>query len=50
MAAPLPGDKAAGYTGLVVGALALLLALGAIVQLVNAKYAHEAPAAGAGAR
>jgi hypothetical protein len=47
MAAPLPGDKSAGYTGLVVGALALLLILGGIVKAVNAKYAREAPAAAA---
>jgi len=45
MAAPMEGDKAAGFTGLVVGALALLLALGAIVIAVNAKYAREEPAA-----
>lgn len=41
MAAPMPGDKAAGFTGLVVGALVLVLAVGAIVMLVNAKYARE---------
>jgi len=46
MAAPMEGDKAAGFTGLIVGALVLVLAVGAIVMLVNAKYAHEeAPAA-----
>jgi len=46
MAAPMPEDKKAGFTGLVVGALVLVLALGAIVMLVNAKYAREeAPAA-----
>jgi len=45
MAAPMEGDKAAGFTGLVVGALVLALAVGAIVMAVNAKYAHEEPAA-----
>ena len=49
MAAPMAGDKAAGFTGLVVGALVLVLALGAIVMLVNAKYAHEEAAAAQGA-
>lgn len=41
MAAPLPEDKKAGFTGLVVGALALLLVLGTIVVLTNAKYASK---------
>jgi hypothetical protein len=45
MAAPLAGDKSAGYTGLIVGALMMLLVLSAIVMLVNAKYAREEPAA-----
>ena len=47
MAAPMAGDKSAGYTGLVVAALVLILALGAIVMMVNAKYAKESPAASA---
>jgi hypothetical protein len=47
MAAPLKGDKAAGYMGLIVGALTMVLVLGAIVMLVNAKYAKEEPAAAA---
>jgi len=42
MAAPMEGDKGAGFTGLVVGALVMLLLLGAIVMLVNKKYAGEA--------
>jgi len=41
MAAPLDGDKKAGYTGLVVGALALLLILGTIVMLTNQSYAKK---------
>ncbi len=45
MAAPMAGDKSAGYTGLVVASLVLVLALGAIVLMVTAKYAHEAPPA-----
>ena len=47
MAAPMEGDKKAGFTGLLVGALALVLILGTIVMLVNAKYAKEQPAAAA---
>ena len=47
MAAPLDGDKKAGYTGLVVGVVALLLILGTIVVLTNAKYDKEAPPAAA---
>jgi len=39
MAAPLPEDKKAGYTGLLIGALALLLLLGGIVLATNAHYA-----------
>jgi hypothetical protein len=45
MAAPMEGDKGAGFTGLIVGALVLLLALGAIVLMVNKKYEGEAPPA-----
>ena len=45
MAAPMEGDKKAGYTGLVVGVLALVLILGTIVMLTNAKYAKEEPPA-----
>jgi hypothetical protein len=47
MAAPLPEDKRAGITGLVLGALALLLVLGSIVMLTNSHYAHESPPAAA---
>ncbi len=43
MAAPMEGDKGAGFTGLIVGALVLLLALGAIVLMVNKKYENERP-------
>ena len=47
MAAPLDGDKKAGFTGLVVGIVALVLILGTIVMLTNAKYEKEAPPAAA---
>jgi len=47
MAPPMEGDKKAAYTGLAVGALALLLILGTIVMLTNAKYEKEAPPAAA---
>jgi hypothetical protein len=50
MAAPIPGDKGAGFTGLVVGALVLLLLLGAIVLMVNKKYAGEGTPAAAAPR
>jgi hypothetical protein len=42
MAAPLPGDKRAGFMGLIVGAVLLFAALFLIVRLTNARYAsHE---------
>jgi hypothetical protein len=40
MPAPLPGDKSAGYTGLIVGAVTLLIALYGIVHLTNVHYAN----------
>ena len=40
MAAPLPGDKQAGYTGLIVGAIAVFLIAWGIVHLTNKKYEH----------
>ena len=48
MSAPQPGDKSAGFTGLILGAIAIFIVLFAIVRLTNAKYAGEhesAPAA-----
>ena len=48
MSSPLPGDKSAGFTGLILGAIAIFLILFAIVRLTNAKYSGEhegAPAA-----
>jgi hypothetical protein len=55
---PLPGDKAAGFTALVAGAVAIFLILFGIVELTNKKFerrehhraAHGAPAAPAPAR
>ena len=41
MSAPEPGDKSAGFTGLILGAIAVFLVLFAIVRLTNAKYAGE---------
>jgi hypothetical protein len=48
MTAPQSGDKSAGFTGLILGAIAIFLILFAIVRLTNAKYSGEhaeAPAA-----
>lgn len=47
MTSPQPGDKSAGFTGLILGAIAIFLVMFAIVRLTNAKYAghSEAPAA-----
>ncbi|HEX5435710.1 MAG TPA: hypothetical protein VFW98_01025 [Gemmatimonadaceae bacterium] len=44
MAAPKPGDLPAGYVGLIVVAIFLLVVLTGIVHLTNAHYAGEAPA------
>jgi len=38
-------DTRAAYTGLILGAIAILIILGTIVKLTNAKYSHESPAA-----
>ena len=49
MSAPQPGDKSAGFIGLILGAIALFVVIFAIVRMTNAKYAGEkhegAPAA-----
>jgi hypothetical protein len=49
MAAPLPGDKRAGYMGLIFGGIAVFLVAWGIVHLTNKSYAnekaHETPAA-----
>ena len=49
---PLPGDKAAGFTGLVVGVLSIFIIVFTIVELTNKKFerserhaaVHGAPA------
>jgi hypothetical protein len=47
--APHPGDKSAGFTGLILGAIALFVIMFAIVRMTNSMYSHEkaegAPAA-----
>jgi hypothetical protein len=48
MSSPEPGDKSAGFTGLILGAIAIFIVLFAIVRLTNAKYAGEHEAAPAG--
>ena len=49
MAPPLPGDKRAGYMGLIFGGIAVFLVAWGIVHLTNKSYegkeAHETPAA-----
>lgn len=39
MAPPLPGDKKAGFTGLIVGAIVLFCIMFTIVLLTNRHYA-----------
>jgi len=41
MSAPQPGDKSAGFSGLILGAIALFVILFGIVRMTNAKYAGE---------
>ncbi|HXE59236.1 MAG TPA: hypothetical protein VN607_00970 [Gemmatimonadaceae bacterium] len=47
MAPPLPGDKKAGFTGLIVGVIVLFCVLYSIVLLTNRHYAGTEPAAAA---
>ena len=42
MSAPHPGDKSAGFIGLILGSIAIFVLVFAIVTLTNAKYAGEA--------
>ena len=49
MSAPQPGDKAAGFSGLILGAIVLFVVMFAIVRMTNAKYAGHAAAPAAGA-
>lgn len=41
MSAPHSGDKSAGFTGLILGAIAIFIIIFAIVRLTNARYAGE---------
>jgi hypothetical protein len=48
VSAPQPGDKSAGFTGLILGSIAIFVIVFAIVRITNAKYSGEhaeAPAA-----
>ena len=49
MSAPQPGDKSAGFSGLILGAIALFVIMFGIVRWTNAQYAGHATAAPAGA-
>ncbi|MES2179460.1 MAG: hypothetical protein V4550_16495 [Gemmatimonadota bacterium] len=42
MSAPQQTDKSAGFTGLILGAIALFVLLFGIVRMTNAHYAGEA--------
>ena len=45
---PKPGDMKAAFTGLVVGAVAILVVLYGVVQWTNGRFeGHAPPAAGA---
>lgn len=39
--APHPGDKSAGFSGLILGGIVLFVVLFSIVKMTNAKYAGE---------
>ena len=41
MSHPLPGDKPAGYLGLIIGAVVLFALIVGIVKMTNARYANE---------
>ena len=41
MAAPLPGDKRAGYMGLIFGGISVFLIAWSIVHFTNRKFEHE---------
>jgi hypothetical protein len=41
MSAPHHGDKSAGFTGLILGAIGLFVIVFAIVRITNARYAGE---------
>ncbi len=39
--APHPGDKSAGFTGLILGGIAIFVIVFAIVRITTARYAGE---------
>ena len=39
--APQPGDKSAGFSGLILGAIVLFVVLFGIVRMTNAMYSGE---------
>jgi hypothetical protein len=41
MSAPQSSDKSAGFTGLILGAIAIFVLVFAIVRITNASYAGE---------
>jgi hypothetical protein len=41
MSAPESGDKSAGFTGLILGGIAIFVIIFGIVRLTNAHYANE---------
>jgi hypothetical protein len=41
VSAPHPGDKSAGFTGLILGAITIFVILFAIVRITNASYTSE---------
>ena len=45
--APQPGDKSAGFSGLILGAIVLFVVMFSIVRMTNAKYAGHKAEAGA---
>ena len=48
MSAPLPGDKSAGFMGLIIGGIAVFLIAWGIVHLTNKKYEGHNEGAPAG--
>ena len=46
MSASSGGDKSAGFSGLILGGIAIFVILFGIVRLTNASYAGEEPKAG----